>query len=159
MRNDEPYLLSCDELPCSVLGNEHWLVRNISRASGLSFGNLGKERPMIRPMFALAATGALLAACGNSGEPTGSVEGPVVSSSETPRNPAVDTADQDAQGALTQGANSFTEAQAREAIEKQGYTGIGVLNQNEAGIWSAPATRDGVQATVSVDYKGVVSAQ
>jgi hypothetical protein len=31
--------------------------------------------------------------------------------------------------------------------------------QNENGVWSASATKDGAQATVSVDYKGVVTAQ
>jgi len=113
---------------------------------------------IIKPILALAATATLLSACGNS-EPTGPVEGPAVSPSEAPRNPAVDTADTSQKGALTPGANSFTEAQAREAIEKQGYTGIGALTQNENGIWSAPATREGAAATVSVDYKGVVTAQ
>ena len=104
---------------------------------------------------------ALLAACGdNDAAPeTGPVEGPAVSSSETPRNPAVDTADTSQQGALTPGANSFTEGQAREAIERQGYTDVGALSQNDQGVWSATATRNGAQATVSVDYKGVVSAQ
>ena len=72
---------------------------------------------------------------------TGPVEGPAVSSSETPRNPAVDTADTSQQGALTPGANSFTEGQAREAIEKQGYTDVGALSQNDQGVWSATATR------------------
>lgn len=113
---------------------------------------------MIKPILALAATAAILAACGK-GEPTGPVEGPAVSTSESPRNPAVDTADTSQKGTLTPGANSFTEAQARQAIEKQGYTGIGPLTQNENGIWSASATREGAAATVSVDYKGVVTAQ
>ena len=113
---------------------------------------------MIKPILALAATGALLAACGNNNESTGPVEGPAVSTSEAPRNPAVDTTETAQQEALTPGANSFTEAQAREAIEKQGYTAIGALSQNENGIWSASATHDGAQKTVSVDYKGVVTA-
>jgi hypothetical protein len=112
----------------------------------------------MKPIFALAAAGALLAACGNNSEPTGPVDGPAVSTSETPRNPAVDTVETSQQGALTPGANSFTEAQARKAIEKQGYTGIGPLTQNDNGVWSASATRNGAQATVSVDYKGVVTA-
>lgn len=114
---------------------------------------------MIRPIFAVLATGSLLAACGNSGEPTGPVEGPAVSTSEAPRNPAVNMGEASQPEALTPGANSFTEAQAREAIEKQGYSAIGPLTQNENGIWSAQATREGAQTTVSVDYKGVVTTQ
>ncbi|WP_421729151.1 hypothetical protein [Brevundimonas sp.] len=114
---------------------------------------------MIKPLLTLAATAALLAACGNNNEATGPVDGPAVSTSETPRNPAVDTADTSQQAALTPGANSFTEAQARSAIEKQGYSDIGALSQSETGIWAAAATRDGKPVTVSVDYKGVVTAQ
>lgn len=114
---------------------------------------------MIKPILALAATAALLTACGNSEEPAGPVEGPVVAASDTPRNPAIDTDETSQQAALTPGANSFTEEQAREAIAKQGYTAIGTMSQNENGIWSAPATMAGVQSTVSVDYKGVVTAQ
>ncbi|WP_396595416.1 hypothetical protein [Brevundimonas sp. R86498] len=111
---------------------------------------------MIKPLFGVAAAAALLAACGSDDSATGPVEGPAVSASETPRNPAIDTADQ---GGLTPGANSFTEAQAREAIEKQGYTDIGTLTQDANGIWSAPATIGASQSTVSVGYKGVVAAQ
>ena len=60
---------------------------------------------------------------------------------------------------LTPGANSFTEGQAREAIEKQGYTNVGPLTQDAQGIWKGSATRNGASATVSVDYKGVVTAE
>lgn len=115
---------------------------------------------MIKPILALAATAALLAACGNSEEESaGPVEGPAVSSPESPGNPAIDTAETSQQETLTPGANSFTEDQARAAIEGQGYTAVGTLTQSEAGIWSAPATREGAQTTVSVDYRGVVTAQ
>ncbi|MND66413.1 hypothetical protein D3C77_426870 [compost metagenome] len=112
---------------------------------------------MTRVMFALAAGAALLASCGDQGRDEGRVEGPVVSSSEQPRNPAVDANDAMTSEALTPGANSFTEGQAREAIQKQGYTDIGPLSQDAQGIWSASATKDGRQTKVSVDYKGVVS--
>ncbi|AQR62715.1 hypothetical protein BZG35_14455 [Brevundimonas sp. LM2] len=113
---------------------------------------------MIKPIIVLAASAAFLAACG-SNEETGPVEGPAVAASDAPRNEAVDTTETPQDAALTPGANSFTETQAREAIEKQGYTGVGTLSQNENGIWSAPATREGTETTVSVDYKGVVTAQ
>jgi hypothetical protein len=104
---------------------------------------------------ALASTALLVTACSDNASDRGQVEGPVVSGSETPRNPAVDTGGGDA---LTPGANSFTEAQARSAIEKQGYVVSGPLSQDAQGVWSAPATKDGAEAVVSVDYKGVVSA-
>lgn len=104
---------------------------------------------------ALASTALLLGACGDKSSDRGEVEGPVVSESQAPRNPAIDTGDSET---LTPGANSFTEAQARSAIEKQGYVISGPLSQDAQGLWRAFATKDGAQAQVSVDYKGVVSA-
>lgn len=112
---------------------------------------------MTRAIYALAATALLLAACGDKTADEGRVEGPVVSESEAPRNPAVDAA-AGTETALTPGASSFTEAQARSAMEKQGYVVTGPLSQDAQGIWSAMATRDGAEARVSVDYKGAVSA-
>ncbi len=102
----------------------------------------------------IVSSGLLLAACGNdNSSDRGSVEGPVVSPSEAPRNSA--TGDENT-STLTPGANSFTEAQARAAIEGQGYTDIGPLTQGDDGIWSATATKNGNSTTVSVDYKGAV---
>lgn len=114
---------------------------------------------MIRSTLVLAAAGALLAACGSGEESTEAVEGPAVSTSEAPRNPAVDVEATSQETPMTPGANSFTEGQAREAIQKQGYSDVGPLTQNDAGIWSATASRDGTQTAVSVDYKGVVTTQ
>ena len=113
---------------------------------------------MMRSGLALAATTLLLAACGDSDTSKGAVEGPVVSTAESPMNPAIEAAAPSDPNTLTPGASSFTSAQAREAIEKQGYTDVGPLTQNDQGIWSASAMRNGAQATVSVDYKGVVTA-
>lgn len=113
---------------------------------------------MFRTGLIVIAAAGLLAACGNKNEPAAPVEGPMVSAPEAPMNPAISTADGGQGGALTAGANSFTEAQARSAIEKQGYSDISALAQDEQGIWSATAHRNGAIATVSVDYKGVVTA-
>ena len=105
----------------------------------------------------LAASAFAVAACSdNTSADRNMVEGPVVSGSETPRNAAIDT---QTGNTLTPGANSFTEGQARAAIEKQGYTDIGPLTQDNQGIWSATATKSGQQSTVAVDYKGAVSVR
>lgn len=115
---------------------------------------------MLKITLAASAAALLLTACGNGGEAEAPVEGPMVSGAESPVNPAVDTRDTSEQAALTPGANSFTEGQAREAIEKQGYTVSGPLTQNDQGIWMAQASRSGGESTtVSVDYKGVVTPQ
>lgn len=113
---------------------------------------------MIRTFIGVAAAAALLAACGQKSAEADRAEGPVVSTSEAPRNEAVDTTPTQDAAALTPGANSFTEAQARAAIEASGYTGVGALTQDASGVWTGTATKDGAQAKVSVDYKGVVSA-
>ena len=112
---------------------------------------------MIRVLTGLAGAALLLGACGDNRNAESPIEGPVVSESEAPRNPPIDTT-QIAEGTITPGANSFTEAQARAAIEKQGYVGVGPLSQDADGVWTATGLKDGVQSRVSVDYKGVVTA-
>lgn len=115
---------------------------------------------MLKTILALSATSILLVGCGDGNDADAPVEGPAVSSAESPANPAIDTQDTAEKAALTPGANSFTEGQAKEAIEKQGYVVSGPLTQDEQGIWKAQATRSGGAATtVSVDYKGVVTPQ
>jgi len=113
---------------------------------------------MLKTILALSATSILLTACGNSDKAEAPVEGPAVSSPESPTNPAIDTEPTSEKASLTPGANSFTEGQAKEAIEKQGYTVSGPLTQDAQGIWKGQASKAGAAATtVSVDYKGVVT--
>ena len=57
------------------------------------------------------------------------------------------------------GANSFTEGQARDHIEKAGYTGVTALTKTPDGMWTGTATKGGKSATVSVDFKGAVTAK
>ncbi len=114
----------------------------------------------------LALTAALLAACSGgddaaSGNETGAqpqAQGPLVSSSEAPRNEALDT-EADGETGQTPGANSFTEAQAREAFTKAGYTGLSQVMQNEQGLWTATGTLNGQSTQVSLDYRGTVVAR
>lgn len=115
---------------------------------------------MLKAALAVSATAVLLTACGNNERSEAPVEGPAVSTAEAPMNPAVDTQETSDKTALTPGANSFTEGQAKDAIEKQGYVVSGPLMQDDQGIWKGQATRSGGEpVTVSVDYKGVVSPQ
>lgn len=116
---------------------------------------------MMKPLITLVATAALLTACGQKTETADKdrTEGPVVSTSKEPRNEAVDTAPVTGESGPTPGANSYTETQAKSAIEAAGYTAVGALIQNAAGLWQGKATKDGKETTVSVDYKGAVTAQ
>ncbi|WP_425995848.1 hypothetical protein [Caulobacter sp. DWR1-3-2b1] len=117
---------------------------------------------MIRSIAIVAAAAAVLTACGPKTDTNASdasrTEGPVVSTSEAPRNEAVDTTPTTGESGPTPGASSYTEAQAKSAIESAGYAEIGSLTQNANGIWQGSAMKDGKAVTVSVDYKGAVTA-
>lgn len=64
-----------------------------------------------------------------------------------------------ANGELTPGANSFTEAQARTWLEDAGYTDVSGLAQSKDGIWRGQARHNGKTVSVAVDYKGTISAK
>ena len=72
--------------------------------------------------------------------------------------PAVATPDTKNPTAPVAGANSFTEAQAKDRIEKAGYTDVTGLKLDEKGVWQAAATKDGKPVKVSLDYQGNVVA-
>lgn len=57
------------------------------------------------------------------------------------------------------GANSFTEAQAKDRIEKAGFTQVSGLRKDDQGIWRASATKSGAQVNVSLDFRGNVTTQ
>jgi protein CpxP len=60
---------------------------------------------------------------------------------------------------LEQGANSFTEGEARSRLEKAGYHDVKDLKKDTTGIWRANATLDGKPTAVGLDFKGNVAAQ
>ena len=107
------------------------------------------------------AVAGLVAACGQTSDSAegDNTVGPAVSTSESPRNTAVDTTPTTGETTQTPGANSFTEGQAQAAITAAGYTDVGPLMQNEAGLWQGSAMKAGEKVTVSVDYKGAVTPQ
>jgi hypothetical protein len=57
------------------------------------------------------------------------------------------------------GANSFTEAQAKERIEAAGFTQISGLRKDDQGIWRASAKKGETQVNVSLDFRGNVVTQ
>ena len=57
------------------------------------------------------------------------------------------------------GANSFTENQAKERIEKAGLTQVTDLKKDEQGIWRGRAMVGGKQIDVALDYRGNVVAK
>lgn len=57
------------------------------------------------------------------------------------------------------GANSFTESQARNRIEAQGYSGITGLKKDDQSVWRGQAMKDGTLVGVALDFKGNVVEQ
>ncbi|BDG74463.1 hypothetical protein [Roseomonas fluvialis] len=61
-------------------------------------------------------------------------------------------------GAPAEGANSFTEGQARSRIEDAGYTQLSGLRLDESGVWRGRASHGGTMDDVALDFRGVVYA-
>jgi hypothetical protein len=60
---------------------------------------------------------------------------------------------------LAAASNSFTMGEAKGHIEHAGYTGVMGLTKTPDGIWTGQAMKDGKPVTVSIDFKGAVSAK
>jgi len=59
-------------------------------------------------------------------------------------------------GAPLEGANSFTEGQARDRATAWGVTGVSAMTKDDLGVWRGTGTVDGGTVNVAVDYKGNV---
>ena len=68
--------------------------------------------------------------------------------------PAVATPDSENATAPVEGANSFTEDQARERIVEAGYADVTGLTLDDKGVWRGTATKDGKSVGVALDYQG-----
>jgi hypothetical protein len=75
--------------------------------------------------------------------------------------PAVSTSNMDSKttAAPVAGANSFTEAEARSRIEKDGYTEVTSLSMDANSVWRGTAQKDGKSVSVALDYQGNVVTQ
>ncbi|WP_276121996.1 PepSY domain-containing protein [Pararhizobium qamdonense] len=74
-------------------------------------------------------------------------------------NPVVATPSEQNASAPVEGANSFTEDQAKERITEAGYAGVTELKLDDKGVWQGKATKDGKAIVVSLDYQGNVVAK
>lgn len=75
-----------------------------------------------------------------------------------PNNNAVNSAGQNNSNAPVAGRNSFTEGEAKSAIEKAGYTNVSDLKKDDNGVWRGKASKGGASSGVSVDFQGNVIA-
>jgi hypothetical protein len=62
-------------------------------------------------------------------------------------------------GAPIKGANSFTEAQAKDRALAAGLTSVSSLVKDGDGIWRGTAMKDGKSTAIAVDFKGNVVTQ
>lgn len=60
-------------------------------------------------------------------------------------------------GSSRRGANSFTQAQAREHIAKSGFTDVSALTKDQHGVWRGTGKQGGHTLHVGLDFKGNVS--
>lgn len=72
--------------------------------------------------------------------------------------PAVATPDSTNPTAPVEGANSFTEAQAKDRIAEAGYADVAGLKLDDKGVWRGTAKKDGKSVNVALDYQGNIVA-
>lgn len=61
--------------------------------------------------------------------------------------------------APVEGANSFTEGQAKDHIMAAGYTDVSGLKLDDKGVWRGTAMKGGTSMQVGLDYQGNVVTQ
>lgn len=74
-----------------------------------------------------------------------------------PNNNAVNSSDRNNSNKPVEGANSFTEGQAKSRIEGAGYSAVTDLKKDDSGVWRGKATKGGGSHNVSVDFQGNVN--
>lgn len=78
---------------------------------------------------------------------------------ESPGNSAVKDPAPKPAAAPVEGANSFTESQARSRIEAQGFSSVTGLTKGDDGVWRGKAAKGGSTVEVAVDFKGDVTSK
>jgi len=73
--------------------------------------------------------------------------------------PAVATPGTTNLNAPVEGANSFTEEQARKRILDAGFTEVTGLQKDGQGVWRGKATKNGKSNDVSLDFQGNVATK
>ncbi len=72
--------------------------------------------------------------------------------------PAIATPDDKNATAPVEGANSFTEDQAKERLVEAGYADITGLTLDDKGVWRGTAMKDGKSVNLALDYQGNIVA-
>ena len=78
---------------------------------------------------------------------------------DAPQNSALKDPHSQKAGSPAAGRNSFTMGQAREHIEKAGFTGVTGLMKDHDGLWQGRARKDGRRVHVAMDFQGNVTSR
>jgi protein CpxP len=96
----------------------------------------------------------------SSGSPTGSSNPAVNTTGNAPSSVnASGTATIVKASALENGANSFTEGQAKSRLEGAGLRDVTDLKKDDQGVWRGKAMHNGKSVMVGFDYKGNIAAE
>jgi hypothetical protein len=93
----------------------------------------------------------LLAAAGVANAQTTTPSSP---SATTPPSPGSTT--MPGSGSAGGSAGAMTQTSVKSKLEASGYSNVTNLKQDNAGNWTAKATKGGQQVAVSIDSKGMV---
>ena len=114
-------------------------------------------------LFATAAA-LLLASTALADAQTGTSPGTTTTATTTPgagqagsSNPAVKDRDPTKIATPAQGANSFTEDQAKRRLAEAGYQVASLTKQGN--VWTGSASKGGKSMTVMLDYKGNITTR
>ncbi|KQQ61190.1 MULTISPECIES: PepSY domain-containing protein [Rhizobium/Agrobacterium group] len=108
---------------------------------------------------ALLSATALSAAAQTSAPATTTPSTSAPATSTDGNTPAVASPETTNPTAPVEGANSFTEDQAKTRIQEAGYTDVKDLKKDDKGIWMAAGMKDGKSVMISMDYQGNVVAK
>lgn len=100
------------------------------------------------------ATACVFASSMSFAQTATTTEPPAATTAEPPAAAAPDATNS---MAPVEGKNSFTEAQAKERIEKEGFSDVMGLKLDDKGIWQGSAKKAGADVTVKLDYQGNIT--
>jgi hypothetical protein len=72
--------------------------------------------------------------------------------------PAIATPDDKNATAPVEGANSFTEDQAKERLVEAGYADVTGLKLDDKGVWRGTGMKDGKSVNLALDFQGNIVA-
>jgi hypothetical protein len=117
-------------------------------------GTANGTTPTIAPSHTPSGTVTTPAgSAGANGSATNHDNGAAAASGNT--NQAVATTSSNAP-MPAKGANSFTMAEAKSRIEKNGFSNVSNLTKDDNGVWRGDAQKGGNTTAVWLDYKGNV---